>query len=422
VPRLHWCAGIVLAGSLVLAAGCSAGSASPPHVRLDAGPVDAPFIAPVHIEMRGLPAGLVTVQAQAHDYEGRLWQSAAQFRVGANGTLNLATATPVSGSYHVADAAGLLWSLQPAFAHNPQTQFDMANAGFTVRLRVLVGGRVQASAMLIRSGVTRVAPSVQTVRRDGFASTLFTPNQIRPGAPAVVVIGGSEGGENTFKALALALAGYPALALGYFGEPGLPRCLCDIPLEYFAKAVRWLRAQPVARGRPLVLFGASRGAEGALLIASYEPGLFDAVVASSPSSFVISAFGPGAITVAGVHRLAWTFHAKALPLGMEIPVGRIRVPLLLGDGGQDAVANSAVSVSIIMSELQAAHDPAPYTNIYYPQAGHSFLGTPPYVPLSGYGTVGNSYFGGTQQANALAMEQSWTKMLSFLNDPWRRLR
>jgi Acyl-CoA thioester hydrolase/BAAT N-terminal region len=219
--RLRWCAGVLLAGSLALAAGCSAGSASTRHVRLDAGPANAPFIVPVHIAVRGLPAGLVTVQAQADDYDGKLWQSAAQFRVGANRTLNLTSATPVSGSYHVADAAGLLWSLLPTFTDNPQTQFYMANAGFTVRLRVLVGGHAQASATLVRSAL-RTVPSVQTVRRDGFASTLLTPSQARPGAPAVVVISGSEGGEATFTAQALALAGYPALALGYFGEPGLP--------------------------------------------------------------------------------------------------------------------------------------------------------------------------------------------------------
>jgi dienelactone hydrolase len=287
-----------------------------------------------------------------------------------------------------------------------------------VRLRVLVGGHVAASATLVRSQLLSAAPSVLTVRRDGFAGTLFTPNTTRPGAPAVVLIGGSGGGEPAFTAQAFAAAGYPALALGYFAEPGLPRCLCNIPLEYFARAAGWLRAQPVARGRPLVLYGASRGGEGVLLIAAYEPGLFDAVVASSPSAYVNSGFGPGSI-VDGGSLPAWTFHGRALPTGAEIPVGRIRVPLLLGDGGQDAIWPSAESVSAVVAELRAAHDPAPYTNLYYPQAGHGFLGTPPYVPYSGYGAAGNP-LGGTTQANALAIEQSWAKMIDFLNDPWRR--
>jgi hypothetical protein len=46
----------------------------------------------------------------------------------------------------------------------------------------------------------------------------------------VVMIGGSEGREDTLTASALAAVGYPPLALGYFEEPGLPQCLCNISL------------------------------------------------------------------------------------------------------------------------------------------------------------------------------------------------
>lgn len=412
---LWWCTSGLLGSVLMLACGgCGGGPARALHVRLGAGPASAAFDAPVHITVSGLPPGVVAVQARARDDERRLWQSAAQFQISTPGTLNLAAQAPISGSYHVADAAGLLWSLHPAFTSNPATQFFMGKAGFTVRLQVLVGGHVQAVAALARVWSFNTAPSVQTVHGDGFASTLFTPNRARPSAPAVVVIGGSEGGEDTFTAAALAMAGYPALALAYFKEPGLPQCLCAIPLEYFARAVHWLRAQPVAQGRPVILYGVSRGAEAALLVASYEPHLFNAVVASSPSHLINGAIG-------GMPGPAWTFHGKAPTEGTTIPAGKIRVPLLLGDGGQDAIWNSASSATIIMQELRAAHDPAPCANLYYPAAGHGFLGQPPYFPYSGYGGHGLT-IGGTQQANALADEQSWAKMIGFLSDPWRRVK
>jgi len=51
------------------------------------------------------------------------------------------------------------------------------------------------------------------------------------------------------------------------------------------------------------------------------------VVASSPSAYVNGSFGH-----AGP---AWTLRGQPLIDGTEIPVGNIRVPLLLGDGGQD---------------------------------------------------------------------------------------
>ena len=44
-------------------------------------------------------------------------------------------------------------------------------------------------------------------------------------------------------ALGLAMSGYQALPLGYFGQPGLPQRQCSTPLEYVARAVSWLRAQ-----------------------------------------------------------------------------------------------------------------------------------------------------------------------------------
>lgn len=260
----------------------------------------------------------------------------------------------------------------------------MSPTGFTVRLQVLTAGHVQATAALARRWSLPAQPTVQTVRRNGFASTLFTPNRARPTAPAVIFISGSSGGEDTTAAAALAMVGYPALALGYFKEPGLPQCLCGIPLEYFARAVRWLRAQPVAWGRPVILFGASRGAEGALLVASYEPHLIDAVVASSPSNLINGAYG-------GKPGPAWTFHGKPLRTGTPIPVRRIRVPLLLSDGGQDAIWNSAGSATAIVKNSKTPTTrrptststiPAPVTRSWASCRISPTRGTAPTGPLA----------------------------------------
>jgi dienelactone hydrolase len=396
----------VSAGAVLVlaAAGCGSGPAGAP-VRLDAGPAAAAVIAPVHVSVSGLPpGGLVTVQARALDAQGQLWVSAAVFRASAARTLNLATAVPVSGSYHTAGAAGLLWSLHPAPGTNQASSFSPSAAGFTVRLEVLTGGRVRASATLRR--LLPVTVSVQTVRRDGFAGLLYTSAAVRPGAPAVVVLGGAEGGYDFLPALGLAMSGYPALALAYFDEPGLPQCLCSIPLEYFARAVSWLRAQPAGRGRPVVLYGASRGAEAVLLLASYLPHLADGVVASSPTA----AINPANSVVPGP---AWTFGGQPLtPLG-NIPVTRIRVPLLMGDGGQDLVWDSAAAASTIMGELRGSPDHATATNLYYPGAGHYYFGVPPYFPVFTNTVVAG--LGGSAQADALATEQFWTRMITFLN-------
>ena len=394
----------VLAGAVLMlaGAGCGSGPAGAP-VRLDAGPAAAALVDPVHVSVSGLPpAGLVTVQARTLDPQGQPWVSAAVFRASAAGTLNLATAVPVSGSYHTADPAGLFWSLHPAPGTNQATNFS--SSAFTVRLEVLTGGRVRASATLRR--LLPVTVSVQAVHRDGFAGLLYTSAAVRPGAPAVVVLGGAGDRYDVLPALGLAMSGYPALALAYFDEPGLPQCLCSIPLEYFARAVGWLRARPAGRGRPVVLYGASRGAEAVLLLASYLPHLADGVVASSPTA----AINPANSAAPGP---AWTFGGQPMaPLG-NIPVTRIRVPLLMGDGGQDAVWDSAAAASTIMGELRGSPDHAPATNLYYPGAGHYYFGVPPYFPVFTNTEVAG--LGGSAQADALATEQFWTRMITFLN-------
>jgi dienelactone hydrolase len=388
---------------MLAAAGCGSGPADAP-VRLEASPAVAALIDPVHVSVAGLPpAGLVTVQARALDRQGHLWVSAAVFRASAAGTLNLATAVPVSGSYHTADAAGLLWSLHPA-SDSQLSDFSTSAAGFTVRLEVLTAGNVVATATLQRRW--QVMISVQTVRQDGFAGLLYTSPAVRSGAPAVVVLGGAEGGEDAAVAAGLAMAGYPALALAYFNEPGLPQCLCSIPLEYFARAVGWLRTQPAGHGRPVVLYGVSRGAEAVLLLAAYLPHLADGVVASSPTAVI-----NGAISAAAGP--AWRFGGQPLaPVG-NIPVTRIRVPLLMGDGGQDAVWDSAAAASTIIGELRGSPDHAPATNLYYPGAGHYYFGYPPYYPFFTATEVAG--LGGSAQADALATEQFWTRMITFLD-------
>jgi dienelactone hydrolase len=188
------------------------------------------------------------------------------------------------------------------------------------------------------------------------------------------------------------MAGYPALALAYFDEPGLPQCLCSIPLEYFARAAGWLRAQPAGHGRRVVLYGASAGAEAVLLLAAYLPHLADAVVADSPSATVTGAVSaaPGA---------AWTYRGQPLaPVG-NIPVTRIRVPLLMGDGGQDPAWDSAAAASTIMTKLHGSPDHAPAVNLYYPGAGHYYFGLPRYFPV----------FTATTVAAAITKEQPQTR-------------
>jgi len=112
-------------------------------------------------------------------------------------------------------------------------------------------------------------PSVQMiqVRDDGLVGTLYLPGTPPPW-PAVIVVGGSSPGIFGLPGLMFASEGIAALALGYFGMPGLPPTFERIPLEYFGIALRWLARRPDVRQNAIGVAGASRGGELALLLAA----------------------------------------------------------------------------------------------------------------------------------------------------------
>src|SRR6266481_2998392 len=81
-------------------------------MRLIASPASALCDEPVSIRLAEFPAVTnVVVRASTDDDLGRHWSSHAEFFTGANGAVDLTLQAPVAGSYRVADAMGLLWSM-----------------------------------------------------------------------------------------------------------------------------------------------------------------------------------------------------------------------------------------------------------------------------------------------------------------------
>ena len=95
----------------------------------------------------------------------------------------------------------------------------------------------------------------------------------------------------------------------------------------------------------------------------------------------------------------------------------IKAPLLLISGGDDQIWDSAYMSDAIMQRRLATEYADKDQSIKYPDAGHVF--SFPYQPTSipwmvtpGAQMILN--FGGNQNANAIAQEQAWEKMLVFL--------
>ena len=143
---------------------------------------------------------------------------------------------PAAGGPRPADAAG---RRPPAAPRGPQAGRRAARRRSRRRAR----GRTATSRPSGRHHADALAAagrSGRPVRDDGRASP----------RPAVLVLGGSEGGlSRNPTAELLASHGYDTLQLAYFGERGLPAELERIPLEYFVRALHWLAARPGASTR-----------------------------------------------------------------------------------------------------------------------------------------------------------------------------
>src|SRR6185503_9784192 len=295
-------------------------------------------------------------------------------------------------------------------------------------------------------------PGIQTiqVRDDGLVGTFYQP-RTPPPWPAVIAVGGSSPGIFGLPGLMLASEGIAALALAYFGMPGLPRTFERIPLEYFAGALRWLAGRDDVRREAIAVAGASRGGELALLLGATYPEI-RAVISWVGSGLLYG----GVVAGATAPVPGWTHHGVDLPSAgfeasavdwtttpvsiapgflaalsdtgaveaAEIPVERINGPVLLISGTDDAVWPSTTLSEFAVRRLRAHRHPHPVEHLVYEGAGH-IIGPP--VPGMSFNIthavhpiIGLDFaFGGTPEKNTAASFDSWPRVLSFLRDAFR---
>lgn len=201
---------------------------------------------PIDIRVSGLGKGeRVTVAVRSTDAKGFVWSSRGVFVANSRGIVDVAHALSIFGSYNGVWAMGLVAAMEPN-KHDPDVgYFWNRSRPMSFTLEVKSGSRVIASASFRRSWAnTPLTETSETLSGAGFIGTFVAPKgAVR--RTALLVFGGSEGGLSTgLLAARFAANGYPALALAYFREPGLPQTLTNIPLEYFQHALQWLGVLP----------------------------------------------------------------------------------------------------------------------------------------------------------------------------------
>jgi dienelactone hydrolase len=440
---------LAAASALACASTPAPGRATAP--RLVIAPDSAMVDAPVRIGAEGLAPGAVAeIVLRWPDAPGGPLRSSARVRADRGGRVDLRVQAPDSGSYAGVDGTGLLWSMAPDPASPAPAAEEPWRAPRPLRLRaeLSVGGRRVDERAVTR---TLMAPgaTVEEVAAAGVVARLYAPARtVRP-LPVVLVLSGSEGGFDDLRAAALASHGYAALTVAYFGAPGLQEELFEVPVEHVAAAVAWVRGRAELDAGRIAALGASRGAELALVAASFIPEI-RAVVAYAPTDVV----NQGVDRRGGSRATSsWTWAGAPLPFLVQtpppafqaqfrgpppyrlrplyeasrsdgalaraaIPVERIRGAVLLVSGADDQLIPSSPAAEAVVRRLRAARHPYPYLHHSYPDAGHVIL--LPYLPTPPRARMGPWLSGGTAAGYARADAESWPLVLRFLAHALRR--
>ena len=421
------------------------------------------------IRITGLPADTevqVATRRLVREFTGALkpYGAQANYRSSAVGTLDLTSAVPLpGGSYSGADLRGLFWSMQPQPAATPAGAAEVLPADLTegqVKIEVReasAAGSAKKPLATRTLTLLRELPEVVSRPVEGFPGALFSTLPGDKPRPALIILGGSEGGRQiTRNAPVYASRGFAVLALPYYSPaqwgpagplppevPELPRAFADLPVERLAAARDWLAKQPGVNAQRIGVVGTSKGAEFALLAAARMPWV-KAVLAIVPSDVVWEGWGEGVIPG---ERTSFAWQGQPLPFvpykdfekefagfatGADVKIrrpldagraanpdrvapARIRVeeiaaPVMVVGGHDDQVWDSgSMAENIARTRAAAGRETVA---LVYRDAGH-FLGGSGWGPTTQY-NAGPSKSGGTPEANARAQAEAWVKSLDFL--------
>lgn len=391
---------------------------------------------PIQIRLVGLQAGSTpTLRARLIKSNGEVWMSSAQFLANETGSVDPSKDAPQNGSYAGVDSLGIFWSMEKSDEEANESARPSQQSQ-RIEFELFLDGKSVAQTSVVRwlvsPGVTR-----SEITSHGLIATCYLPKN-KTNNPGLIIVGGSKGGIDWARRMAglLASHGYAALALAYFGMEGLPQQLEEIPLEYFERAVKTFKEQPLVDGSKLAVMGISKGGELALLMgASFSD--VNTVIAIVPSHVVWQSVYPPDWPQTS----SWSRDGRPLPFvrygpfetiqrtgslvelyrtGLKdktavaissIQVEQTQGPILLISAKEDHMWPSSTMSDAVMSRLKKTKYKFPYKHLAYEGAGHA-IGGPGYEPVTE--RAASNWVGGSRAGNARAEADGWQQLLRFL--------
>ncbi|NXH75417.1 ACOT1 thioesterase, partial [Hydrobates tethys] len=390
------------------------------------------FDDPVQIRVSGLlPQQAVTLRASLEDESGELFQAHARYRAESSGELDLSRSQALGGSYSGVEPMGLLWSLKSKAPYKRLAKRNVLTP-FCVDFEVYEGhgdmsrllGKCTNERWFLGEGVKRIS-----VREGRLKATLFLPPGPGP-FPGLIDLYGSGGGLVEYRASLLASRGFVTLALAYMAFEDLPAMPEILELGYFEEAVNFLQKQQQVKDTGIGVLGLSKGADLALSMATFLPGVKAAV---SISGIGFNSFIPlrgdgftvpphpydlGRVKTSDESGLVdfsdiLDDHRDPATWDCQIPMERSSAKFLFLSGLDDTNWKSDLCCRDAVQRLQRYGREVEFCS--YPGAGH--LLEPPYLPLC-QASIHKVFgvfvsWGGQWREHAKAQEDAWHRIQAF---------
>ena len=278
------------------------------------------------------------------------------------------------------------------------------------------------------------------IREAGVVGLFYSPPGVKHHT-AVLMLGGSNGGyPYDAAAQSLADAGYPTFGLAYFKSfmkqpSGVPDYLADIPLEYFFRAIDWMKTRLEVDPDKIVLMGESRGGELVLLLASLRPDVAG-VIAYSPSHVMWGGIEPT------WSKSAWTLNGKPMPFvrttyikgeslltmfnkalaqappqqlgAAAIAVENTHGTVLMISSKSDGLWPSADMSNAVEARLKAHNFAYPVQNLQFTDSSHLLMGYGPGIVKLGIPFLFTMDFGGSPEGTRKGRDAGWATAKDFL--------
>ncbi|XP_031169132.2 peroxisomal succinyl-coenzyme A thioesterase-like isoform X1 [Sander lucioperca] len=389
------------------------------------------------VVVENLPPGSPVTLHSLHQCEDKhYWEAYGHYISNHRGTVSVTDDLSFGGTYTGKEAMGLLWSMRPVPGSREGLRLRKRNVCSPLLVNISVyrghvveGFREQAPLASSLTERWYMAPGLQRIeiREKGVRGTLFLPPGPGP-FPGLLDIWGGGGGLVEYRSALLGSHGYASLALEYFAPGELKSS--DLEFNYFETAFNIVKDHPQVMPDKVGIFGLSLGAILTLLLAA-ESSIIKPSCCVCVSGNHLYPRG-GSIKEALNMRSPkirldennyeiWRDMGLPIPddLADKIDVGRINCPVMVVNSHDDQNWATVESSEDMAQMMRAAGNLHLLTRLYYPDAGH--LIEPPYTPhFRATKFVKDKkekvilLWGGQTKPHSDAQEDSWKKILAFL--------